>query len=100
SRGGKCHGLHYEFVAKYSGDGLRSQKDYAGAASAYDLVAQVQQPDSEVLQKSNLGAGEMYDLQQKRDLATRKYEAVIATNSSTPPDDISPNLANEHYPPT
>src|SRR5215470_15049816 len=56
-RAGKYPGLHYEFAAMYLGDVLRSQKDYAGAASAYDLVAQVQQPDSEVLQKSNLGAG-------------------------------------------
>ena len=96
-RSGKYPGLHYEFAAMYLGDVLRSQKDYAGAASAYDLVAQVQQPDSEVLQKSNLGAGEMYDLQQKRDLATRKYEAVIATNSSTPPAEIARKRLKEPY---
>jgi len=96
-RSGKYPGLHYEFAAMYLGDVLRSQKDYAGAASAYDLVAQVQQPDSEVLQKSNLGAGEMYDLQQKRDLATRKYEAVIVTNSSTPPAEIARKRLKEPY---
>ncbi len=96
-RAGKYSGLHYEFAAMYLGDVLRSQKDYAGAASAYDLVSQVPQPDSEVLQKSNLGAGEMYDLQQKRDLATRKYEAVIATNSSTAPAETARKRLKEPY---
>lgn len=96
-RAGKYPGLHYEVAAEYLGDLLRSQKDYAGAAAAYDLVAQVPQADSEVLQKANLGAGEMYDLQQKRDLATRKYQAVIATNSTTPPADIARKRLKEPY---
>jgi tetratricopeptide (TPR) repeat protein len=96
-RAGKYPGLHYELAAEYLGDLLRSQKDYAGAASAYELVAQAPQPDSEVLQKSNLGAGEMYDLQQKRELATKKYEAVIALNASTPPAEIARKRLKEPY---
>jgi hypothetical protein len=31
-----------------------------------------------LLQKANLGAGEMYDQLQQRDLAVKKYEAVVA----------------------
>jgi tetratricopeptide (TPR) repeat protein len=96
-RAGKYPGLHYELAAEYLGDLLRSQKDYAGAAAAYELVAQAAQPDSEVLQKANLGAGEMYDLQQKRDLATKKYEAVIALNSSSPPADAARRHLKEPY---
>ena len=96
-KAGKYPGLHYELAAEYLGDLLRSQKDYAGAAAAYELVAQAQTPDSEVLQKANLGAGEMYDLQQKRDLATRKYQAVIAVNSSTPPAEIARRRLKEPY---
>jgi len=96
-RAGKYPGLHYEVAAEYLGDLLRSQKDYAAAAAAYDMVAQVPQPDSEVLQKANLGAGEMYDLQQKRDLATRKYQAVIATNSNTAPADVARKRLKEPY---
>jgi tetratricopeptide (TPR) repeat protein len=96
-KAGKYPGLHYELAAEYLGDLLRSQKDYAGAAAAYELVAQAPQPDSEVLQKANLGAGEMYDLQQKRELATRKYQAVIATNSATPPADIARKRLKEPY---
>ena len=96
-REGKYPGLHYEFAAEYLGDLLRSQKDFAGAAGAYELVAEVPQPDSEVLQKANLGAGEMYDQLQKRELATRKYQAVIATNSTSPPADIARKRLKEPY---
>ncbi len=96
-KAGKYPGLHYEFAADYLGDLLRSEKDYGGAAAAYELVAQAAQPDPEILQKANLGAGEMYDLQQKRDLATRKYQAVIAANSSTPPADIARKRLKEPF---
>jgi tetratricopeptide (TPR) repeat protein len=96
-KAGKYPGLHYELAAEYLGDLLRSQKEYAAAAAAYELVAQASQPDSEVLQKANLGAGEMYDLQQKRDLATRKYQAVIAANSTTPPADLARKHLKEPF---
>lgn len=96
-RDGKYPGLHYESAALYLGDLLRSQKDYSGATAAYELVAQAPQPDPETLQKANLGAGEMYDLQQKRDLATKRYEAVIALNGSTPPADAARRHLKEPY---
>jgi tetratricopeptide (TPR) repeat protein len=82
---GRYPGMHYEMAALGLGDLLRSQKNYAGAAQAYDLVNQASQPDSELLQKANLAAGEMYDLMKQRDLAVKKYQAVIAANNSTPP---------------
>ena len=96
-RDGKYPGLHYELAALHLGDLLRSQKDYAGATYAYELVAQAPQPEAETLQKANLGAGEMYDLQEKRDLATKKYEAVIAMNGSTTPADIARRHLKEPY---
>jgi tetratricopeptide (TPR) repeat protein len=96
-REGKYPGLHYETAALYLGDVLRNQKEYAEAAYAYELVLQAPQPDPETVQKANLGAGEMYDLQQKRDLATKKYEAVIALNGSTPPADTARRHLKEPY---
>jgi tetratricopeptide (TPR) repeat protein len=84
-RDGKYGSLHYEMAAWGLGELLRSQKDYAGAAAAYELVNEAPQPDPETLQKANLTAGEMYDLLQKRDLALKKYQAVVAENSGTPP---------------
>jgi tetratricopeptide (TPR) repeat protein len=96
-RNGKYPGLHYETAAFYLGDVLRAQKDYVGAASAYELVAQAPQPDPETLQRANLAAGEMYDLQKKRDLATKKYEAVIVLNGSTPPADAARRHLRDPY---
>ena len=96
-RDGQYPGLHYELAALYLGDLLRMRKDYAGAGIAYELVSQAPSPDSETLQKASLGAGEMYDLQQKRDLATKKYEAVIAMNGSTPPADAARRHLKEPY---
>jgi len=80
-REGKYGSLHYEIAALGLGDLLRSEKKYQAAAAAYEMVGEVTGADPELLQKANLGAGEMYDQLQKRDLAVKKYEAVVATNS-------------------
>jgi tetratricopeptide (TPR) repeat protein len=96
-RDGRYPGLHYEIAALSLGDLLRSQKDYSGAAAAYEQVAQVPQPDSEALQKANLGAGEMYDLLQKRDLALAKYQAVLAADASTAPAETARKRMKEAY---
>jgi hypothetical protein len=82
-REGKYGNLHYEMAALGLGDLLRSGKNYQGAAAAYEMVSEVAAPDPDVLQRANLGAGEMYDQMQKRDLAVKKYEAVVATNSGS-----------------
>lgn len=82
-RDGKYGSLHYEMAALGLGDLLRSEKNYSSAATAYDLVSDVASPDPELLQKANLAAGEMYDQLQKRDLAIKKYQAVVATNGSS-----------------
>ncbi|MBV9181026.1 MAG: hypothetical protein JO356_06930 [Acidobacteria bacterium] len=82
-RSGKYSSRHYEGAAVALGDLLRSEKDYAGAAAAYDLVGQVPKPDPEVAQKAALGAGEMYDLLSKRDLALKRYQAVLAFDSAS-----------------
>jgi hypothetical protein len=47
-------------------------------------VGEAPEPDPEMLQKANLAAGEMYDLLQKRDLAMKKYQTVLAENGSSP----------------
>ena len=84
-REGHYPGLHYEIAALSLGDLLRGQKDYGGAAAAYEQVGQAPQPEEEALQKANLGAGEMYDLLQKRDLALAKYQAVVAKDANSLP---------------
>lgn len=96
-REGKYGNLHYETAAWALGELLRSQKDYAGAVVAYEVVSQAPQPDPETLQKANLAAGEMYDLLQKRDLAMKKYETVVAENGSTPPAEKARQYMKEAY---
>jgi len=82
-REGRFDGLHYELAAVALGDLLASEKDYTGAASVYEEVGEVKDPDAELLQRANLRAGEMYDSLQKRDMALKKYQAVVAANAST-----------------
>ncbi len=96
-RAGKYGNLHYEMAALGLGDLLRSEKNYPAAAAAYEMVADVSGADPELLQKANLGAGEMYDQMQKRDLAVKKYEAVVALNSGTPQADQARKRMKEAY---
>jgi len=96
-REGKYGSLHYETAALSLGDLLRSEKKYAAAAAAYEQVSQVAGADPELLQKANLGAGEMYDQLQNRNLAVKKYEAVVAVNAGSPQADIARKRMKEAY---
>jgi tetratricopeptide (TPR) repeat protein len=96
-RSGYYDGLHYEIAALSLGDLLRAEKDYANAVAAYEQVTEAPQPDPEVLQKSDLAAGEMYDLLGKRDLAVRKYQTAVAVDASTPQAEDANRYLKEPY---
>jgi hypothetical protein len=96
-REGKYGNLHYEMAAWGLGELLRSKKDPAGAAAAYELVNEAPNPDPDVLQKANLAAGEMYDLLQKRDLAMKRYQTVLAGNANTGPADQARRYLKDAY---
>ena len=96
-REGKYGNLHYELAAWGLGELLRSKKDLVGAAAAYELVNQAPNPDPDILQKANLAAGEMYDLLQKRDLAMKAYQTVLAGNANTGPADQARRYIKEAY---
>jgi len=96
-REGKYDSLHYETSAWGLGELLRSKKDIAGAAAAYELVNSAPNPDPDILQKANLAAGEMYDLLQKRDLAMKHYETVLAENASSGFADEARRYIKEAY---
>ena len=96
-REGKYGKLHYELAAWGLGELLRSKKDVAGAAAAYDSVNEAPNPDPDILQKANLAAGEMYDLLQKRDLAMKKYETVLAGNANSGQADQARRYIKEAY---
>lgn len=96
-RAGKYAGLNYEISAVALGDLLRSEKNYAGAASAYDLVLQVAKPDPETAQKAAVDAGEMYDLLHQRDLAIKRYQSVLAVDSASPFADTARKRLKDPY---
>ena len=96
-RNGRYAGLHYEIAATALGDLLRSQKNYSGAAAAYEQVSEIQKPDPAIQQKAALGAGEMYDLLQKRDLALKKYAAAVEVNARSPQADVARKRIKEPY---
>jgi tetratricopeptide (TPR) repeat protein len=96
-RNGKYAGLPYEVSAVALGDLLRGQKNYTGAAAAYEQVNEIQKPDPEAAQKAALGAGEMYDLLHKRDLALKKYQAAIALDSNSHLADLARKWVKEPY---
>jgi tetratricopeptide (TPR) repeat protein len=96
-REGKYGNLHYELAAWGLGELLRSKKDLNGAAEAYELVNLAPNPDPDILQKANLAAGEMYDLMQKRELAMKAYQTVLAGNANTGPADLARRYIKDAY---
>jgi tetratricopeptide (TPR) repeat protein len=94
---GKYSGLNYEVSAVALGDLLRSEKNYAGAVSAYDLLSAIPKPDPETAQKAAFNAGEMYDLLRKRDLAVQRYQAAIAVDSGSPLADTARKRIKQPY---
>ena len=96
-RNGKYAGLPYEVSAVALGDLLRGQKNYTAAAAAYEQINEIQKPDPEAAQKAALGAGEMYDLLHKRDLALKKYQAAIALDSNSHLADLARKWVKEPY---
>ena len=85
-----------EIPAYGLGEAMRGQKDYAGAAEAYDLAASSGK-DPSLQQRATLAAGEMYDVLQKRDTALEKYKAVIAENSTSNSADLARHYLKQAY---
>jgi len=82
-KAGRFVGVDYEISAVALGDLLRSEKKYADAGAAYDLVSQLSKPDPETAQKAAINAGEMYDLLRQRDAALKRYQAAVAVDGNS-----------------
>jgi hypothetical protein len=96
-RNGKYAGLNYEIGAVSLGDLLRSEKNYPGAAAAYDLVGQLAKPDPETAQKAALEAGEMYDVLHNREQAVRRYQAAVTLDTGSALADTARKRLKEAY---
>jgi tetratricopeptide (TPR) repeat protein len=73
----------YELSAVNMGNTQRALKDDAGALASYNLVEDSAHPAVEPRQRAALGAGEIYDLQGKRDLAVKKYNLVVGLDGGS-----------------
>ncbi len=87
---------HLELAEFGLGEALRGQRDYAGAAQAYESVRE-SSSDPELLERANLAAGQMYDLLQKRELAVRKYQAVITADARSSNAEAARHYLKEPY---
>ncbi len=99
-RQGNYPGAHLEQAAYGLGEALRGQKDYIGAAEAFELVGRYEKVEPELQQKANLAAGEMYDALQKRAVAVKKYQAVIGADSDTDQADLARKRLKQPYKPS
>jgi len=83
AKAGAYHEPHLEFAYWGLGEALRGQRQFIEAASAYEAVATFPRADAGLLRRANLAAGEMYDAASERELATKKYEAVITARTDS-----------------
>ncbi len=60
------------------GEAARGQKQYEIALGGYNQVRTFKNVDPELLQRANLGAGEMLDLLNRRDDAVKRYQDVVS----------------------
>lgn len=85
-----------EIPAYGLGEAESGQRDFQGAAEAYELAANSAiEPDFK--QRATLKAGEMYDAMHKRDAALEKYKAVIAANSNTEMAEMARHYIKQAY---
>jgi tetratricopeptide (TPR) repeat protein len=94
---GKFPGARLEMATYGLGEALRGQKDYASAADAFESVKDYPKADPEQRQKADLAAGEMYDVLLKRDIALKKYQAVIAADGSSERADLARRHIKQPY---
>ena len=74
---------NYELSCINLGDMQRASKDDNAALGSYNLMEEVKKPDPELKQRADLNAGEIYDLQHNRELAVKKYQAVLAVDGGS-----------------
>lgn len=59
------------------GNLLRLKREWSEAAAAYDSAETLPHPDETLLANARLAAGEMYDMAGQRELAVKRYQAVL-----------------------
>ena len=79
------------------GESFRLQSNYPQAAESFDSAAQLSSAENQMAARAKLSAGEMYDLQQKRDLAVKNYKDVLALAADSPDAQEARRLLKQPY---
>ncbi len=95
-RGNAFSVCRMEIPAYGLGEAMKGQRDFQGAADAYELAAS-SAVDPAFGQRALLKAGEMYDAMHKRDTALQKYNAVIAQNSDSESAELARRYLKQPY---
>lgn len=78
-------------------EALRGQKQYEEAAREYDAVGAAGPVDPDLEQRSQLGAGEMFDVLNRRNEAVERYEALLALDRSSDHADLARRHLKQPY---
>jgi tetratricopeptide (TPR) repeat protein len=94
---GKYPTAQPELAAFGLGISLRGQRDFRGAAAAFEMVESYEAAEKELALRAELAAGEMYDTVRERELAVAKYQRVVALDSSTSQADLARKHMKQAY---
>jgi tetratricopeptide (TPR) repeat protein len=94
---GKYPTAQPELAAFGLGISLRGQRDFRGAAAAFEMVASYEAAEKELSLRAELAAGEMYDTVRERELAVKKYQRVVALDSSAAQADLARKHMKQAY---
>ncbi|MDP9267895.1 MAG: hypothetical protein M3P27_06160 [Acidobacteriota bacterium] len=78
---GKYPDPHLEVPLFSLGEALKGQRQYAEAADVYEQVPDYPRADSDLRQRAHLYAGQMADVTNQRERATRDYQAAITDDA-------------------
>jgi len=76
-------------AAFFLGNALRGQHRFEEAADSFDSVGTYPGASRELVERAMLAAGEMYDTLDKRDLAVKRYQALLLAGNHTGPAEIA-----------
>lgn len=88
---------HVEMAWYGLAEALRGQHQWEQAAEAYDKVLQFQRTDPDLRLRTTLGAGQMYDVMNKRQEAVKRYQEVIASDSDSPRAELARKYLKDPY---
>lgn len=94
---GKYPTAQPELAAFGLGISLRGQRDFREAAAAFEMVEGFEAAEKELTLRAELAAGEMYDTVRERELAVKKYQRVVALDSTTAQADLARKHMKQAY---